>query len=74
MGSLGWVSSRGTSVLIKRGEHGSAQGEAEECPGHQKLAEVRDLSEKHQRNHGAATTWISDFQPPELGENAFLLF
>lgn len=74
MSSLGWVSSRRTSVLIKRGEHRAAQREAKECPGHQKLAEVRDLSKKHQRNHGAATAWISDFQPPKLGKNAFLLF
>ena len=53
--------------------------QAKECQGGWQTLEIekgqrKSFSQSLKGGHGFATTFISDLQPPELGDSAFLLF
>ena len=59
--------------VTKEAETTVLQPEAEECLGPPEADQGKEPLLEAWGMGGAGTTWISDFQAAELGENAFLL-
>ena len=60
----------------ERSDAAGSQGTPWMASSHQELGERQGLDSpsEHPGGTNIADTWISDFWPPELGENKFLLF